>query len=93
MKTLKELEINFLVLLEELKNDDLSTTCILKKFEVLINDFEAMSKNDIDAINQLKKDFKQLFLIIIKLKKIDSKITSLEENIKVHNNKLELIFK
>lgn len=93
MKTLKELEIGFFHLLEELKNDDLNIVDVLKKFESLISDFESVSKQDVEAINELKKEFKQLSLKIIKLKKIDSKISFLEESIKIYTNNLEMLFK
>lgn len=93
MKTLKELEIGFFHLLEELKNDDLNIVDVLKKFESLISDFETVSKQDVEAINELKKEFEQLSLKIIKLKKIDSKISFLEENIKIYTNNLEMLFK
>lgn len=92
MKKLNTLEIEFYNLLNKLKEGNINLKESLIRFEKLITDFEYLSEKDVNEMEELKKEFKQLLLQIDRLNEIDFKIDELEKHIHSYNEKLKLFF-
>ncbi len=92
MKKLETLELEFHHLLRNFRKGELSLKEALIRFEKLVDDFECLSEKDVKITKELKNEFKKLFLQIEKLKKIDSNILMLENDINYYNNKFYKIF-
>lgn len=92
MKKLETLELEFHHLLKDFRKEELSLKEALIRFEKLVDDFECISEKDVKITKELKNEFKKLFLQIEKLKKIDSNILMLENDINYYNNKFYKIF-
>jgi len=87
MKTLKKLEIEFVILIEKLKENQISLKKALIIFERLIDDFECLSEKEINAIDELRKEFKRLTKQIVRIKEIESSIENLENVIQFYQKK------